>query len=1060
MWLTRLAVKRPLVAVMAFLAIALVGVLAYTKLPVELYPKVNLPYVSVTTAYPGASPQDVETFVTKPIEDAVAGVSGLKNITSTSAEGMSYVVLEFSISTDADTAASDTQRALASVQASLPSDAKAPNIVKYNFAGPIMYVTLSGSLPEAQLYTLADQTIRPALQTVPGVSQINLVGGQQREVQVRFDPTKLAAYYLAPDEIAAALSAENVDIPGGVIDAAGKEYNARLIGLYQQPADLLNLIVASHPGGTVRLRDVASVVDTTARATLLYRANGHNAIGFVVSKTSDANSVATAAGIKTLVQQLQPGLPDGAQLAVSYDGSVFIRDSLNGVQENLLEAVLLTGLVLLLFLHTWRSTIIVLLAIPTSLVATCIVMMVAGFSLNQLTLLALALSIGVLVDDSIVVLENIFRHLGMGKGPWAAAIDGRNEIGVAALAITFVDVVVYTPLGFLTGIVGQFFREFGFSVVAAVLFSLLVSFTLTPMLASRWLQARAKLPRLNPLQRFGEWWDGGFARVEGFYRRLLSWSLDHRKTVLAVSALSVVLALAYFPLHLLGTEFIPTSDEGVFTIEAHMPPGTNLAATDQAARQLELGLRSIPEVQQVLTSVGTGNETGFQAQDSPRLMELTVLLKDRSQRQRSVDQVLPQVNALLASIPGLSGRTQLPSASGSAQPVVVTLSGPDPALVGSYGSQIEALVKRTPGTQAVTDSNVSGAPELDAVANHGAMADLGVTSAQVAGVMRYALTGEVVTQLRPAGQPRVDVRLISAAGSHTRPADLAALPIVTSRGGLVRLGQVASVQQVSAAPELQRRNRQRTVSIGASLDGSRPLGSVSGDVQAGIAAMHLPPRYVVAYGGDTSLESDSFSSFTTAFALGLTLMYMLMVALFESLIYPLAVMFSVPVSLFGAFTALVLLRENVGLFSLIGLIMLFGLVAKNAILVIDFTERMRREGVSRREALLRAGPIRLRPILMTSATMVVSMLPLALKLTVGAESRASIGAVVAGGMFSSTLLSLLLVPVVYSTLDDIKQFFSRHRGEGRGVPQPEDAASASDSARLEPALAGSGASID
>ncbi len=458
-----------------------------------------------------------------------------------------------------------------------------------------------------------------------------------------------------------------------------------------------------------------------------------------------------------------------------------------------------------------------------------------------------------------------------------------------------------------------------------------------------------------------------------------------------------------------------------------MPPGTELTVTDAAAKDLEQKLRKVPEVDQVLTSVGIGNESGFQTQASPRLMELTVLLKDRSQRHRSVDDIQPDVNKILAGIPGLTGRAQLPSATGSAQPIALNLSGPDPNQVALYGTQIEDIVRNTKGTRDITDSNTASAPELDAVVDHAKLADLGLTASQVASVLRTGLTGQVVTQLRPPSQKQVDIRLISQDGSTTKVEDLAALPVLSSRGSTIRLDQVATVKQVDAAPELHRRNRQRSVSIGASLDGSRPLGDVSGEVQAGIAKLHLPQEYAVTLGGDSNLQADSFTSFTTAFTLGLILMYMLMAALFESLIYPLAVMFSVPVSLFGAFTALVVLRENVGLFSLIGLIMLFGLVAKNAILVIDFTERMRADGMSRREALLHAGPIRLRPILMTSATMVVSMLPLALKLTVGAESRASIGAVVAGGMLSSTLLSLLLVPVVYSTLDDMKQGLSGWR---------------------------------
>jgi len=1025
-FITQLAVKRPLVIVMAALAVALMGALAYVNLGVGLYPKTNLPYIFVTTAYPGASPEDVETLVTKPIEDVLAGLHGLKHVNSTSAEGVSYVTLEFEISTNADTAATDTERALATIKGQLPDEAKTPEVRKTDFAGPIMYVSLQGDLPPEQLFALVDQRIKAVLESVPGVSTVTVVGGHDREVQVRFDPRKLQSYGLSVDQLRAALSAENVNLPGGQLNEAGKSYNTRLIGLYRSPSDLLGLAVATRPSGTVYLRDVADVQDTIQKVDLMYRVDGRNAIGMIISKASDANSVETSTRLKKAIAGLQTGLPAGARLLVSYDSSVFINRSLEGVQENLLEAILLTGLVLLLFLHTWRSTIIVLLAIPTSLVATYAVMYVAGFSLNTLTLLALALSIGVLVDDSIVVLENVFRHLQMGKTPVAAAIDGRGEIGAAALAITLVDVVVYTPLGFLTGVVGQFFREFGFSVVAAVLFSLAVSFTLTPMLASRWLRPPAERPGRSSLgARFGQRWDAAFAHLERVYERVLAWSVDHRKTVVGASLLSVALAVAYFPLGLLGTEFVPNADQGVFTIEAKMPPGTALDVTDGAARDLEARLRRIPEVAHVLSSVGTSNESGFEEQAGTNRFEMTVLLADRGERRRSVDEVLPDVKQALQAIPGLTARPQLPSTSGASQPLVLMLRSDDATRLADYGSQLERMVKAIPGTSDVTNSLAETSTELNAVIDHARAADLGVSASQAAAVLRTGLTGDVVTQLRPQGQKQVDVRLISQSGSATSLQELAALPLLAPRGNVVRLDQVASISRVDSPPQIDRRDRQRLVQIGANLSGTRPLGDVTADVQRQLGNLRLPSGYSVDFGGDAELQADSFNSFGIALVLGMALMYMLMAALFESLLYPLSVMLSVPVAAVGAFTALVAFRENLGLFSLIGLIMLLGLVSKNAILVIDFTERMRAQGLSRREALLRAGPIRLRPILMTSATLVVSMIPLAFKLTVGAESRAAIGAVVGGGMISSTLLSLILVPVVYSTLDDIKQWF-RH----------------------------------
>jgi HAE1 family hydrophobic/amphiphilic exporter-1 len=591
-----------------------------------------------------------------------------------------------------------------------------------------------------------------------------------------------------------------------------------------------------------------------------------------------------------------------------------------------------------------------------------------------------------------------------------------------------------------------------------VLFSLLVSFTLTPMLASRWLTTREHVQRLSLFARFGAAWDRGFNRLEAIYERLLRWALDHRKTVALISVLSFVIAIAYFPLHLLGTEFVPNADQGVFTIEAHTPPGTSLAETDAAAKQLEGKLKAIPEIDHVITTVGSGNESGFQGKAGTHLMEMTVLLKDRSQRRRSVDDLLPAVGRSIQSIPGLTGRTTLPSASGGGQPLVLDLTGEDSARLTDYASQLEKRLRAIPGTRDVTNSNAAGAPELEAVVDHNRLADLGLSASQAASAVRTGITGQVVTQYRPQGQTQVDIRLISDSGSDTSISALGALPVLSSKGTTVRMDQVATIQQVDSVPQIDRRDRQRLVAVGASLDNSRALGEVTTDALKAVKDLNMPAGYNVELAGDTQLQNDSFSSFGIALSVGFLLMYMLMAALFESLLYPLAVMFSVPVSLFGAFTALVIFHENLGLFSLIGLIMLMGLVTKNAILVIDFTEKKRAEGMNRREALLHAAPIRLRPILMTSATLVVSMIPLAFKLTVGAESRASIGAVVMGGMLSSTLLSLVLVPVVYSTLDDLKQFFGGLLGRKPRYKAPvvvDVPVGGPPAAPTEPALAGS-----
>jgi HAE1 family hydrophobic/amphiphilic exporter-1 len=994
---------------MAFAALVLVGVLAYTQLGANLYPASNLPYVYVTTVEPGAGPAEVERALTLPLEDALAGLPGLKHINATSAPNVSYLMLEFRTGVNADAAASDTERAIASIVDKLPNAAKPPIVQKTDFAGPIMQVSLAAHGAAAgHLADLAQRLVKPGLQSVSGVGQVTVLGASTPEVQVRFDPSRLEAAGVGVDQLTGALAAANLSLPAGYIDAGSTRTGVRLAATASSPAALARLPLAVGANGPVFVGDVADVAETAAGPDVQYQLDGQDSVAFVVGKAPGANTVRTSAGLRQQIDHLRGQLPPGVTLTPSLDSAQFIDASLASVQENLAEAIVLTALVLLLFLHAWRSTAIVLVAIPTSLLATYGVMYVAGFSLNQLTLLALALSIGVLVDDSIVVIENIARHLSAGKTPFAAALDARSEIGQAAVAITLVDVVVYTPLGFLTGIVGQFFREFGFTVVAAVLFSLVVSFTLTPLLASRWLGVRPVW-----LGGFAPRWDAGFERLEGTYRRVLSWGLHHRLVVCATSLVLVAISALYFPLHLVGTDFMPAADQGVINAELRLPSSATLAATTAAASALDARLRTLPDVAHVLTSAGTANETGYQPVNASNLAELQVLLKDRSRR-RPIAAVLRDVQALASADRSAASLVYLPSTSGAAQPVVLYLRGSDRAVLEAFAPDVQNLVGGVPGAAEVTTSLTAPTNAWQLMLDPAALAQAGVDPRRAAATLAAALSGVVVGQLVDGR----DVRVIAQPGTARSIDQLAALP-VPGASGLVPLNRVAAAGQVAEEAELARRDRQDVVRVSASLDGSRSLGEVTAAIQERLAQLALPDGVSVELAGDIQLQNDSFRSFSFALGLGAVLMYMLMAALFGSLISPLAVMFAAPVALFGAFTALAMLRLNLGLTALIGLLMLVGLTAKNGILVVDFAERARKRGASVGEALLLAGPLRLRPVLMTSATVIVSMLPVALGVSASSEARAPMAAVVAGGMLSSTLLSLVLVPVVYSVLSDL-----------------------------------------
>src|SRR5579885_3419788 len=611
MGLTSLAIRRPLFMLMVISAIVVFGLVSYSRLGVDLNPNVNFPVVSIVTSYPGAGSESVDRLVTRKIEDAVAGINGIDYIRSSSTRGVSQVVVVFKDGVNADTASIEVERKVDAARANLPTESDAPSIVKADLhAQPVIDLALSGDRPLEELQQIADDQIKDQLAAISGVARVDVFGGHEREVHVQIDDAQLKARGLSVQQVISALGADNMDAPSGKITEGQKDFNIRVDTRYAKPDDLANLIVTQTSTGPIYLRDVATIEDSFKDPAIIQRVNGKESVGIIVVKSADANTIAVTDGVKKAVAQIQAGLPKGTTLDVVLDTSVFIRDSMNSLQRNLVEAVLLTGLVMLIFLHTWRSTLIVLLAIPTSMIATFMVMYILGFTLNQMSMLALALSVGILVDDSIVVLENIFRHLQLGETPWTAALKGRSEIGLAAIAITLVDVVVFVPVAFMSGIVGQFFRQFGLVVASATLLSLFVSFTLTPMLASRWLAPGRPAPGFGPWRAFVDGFEWGFERLRAGYSRLLDWALRHRWVPPAVAGISLVVAFAMVPLGFVRFEFIPQTDNGFFTIVVEMPPGASLEATEGALRAIEARLAAIPEVDLYLSASGVGGFEG------------------------------------------------------------------------------------------------------------------------------------------------------------------------------------------------------------------------------------------------------------------------------------------------------------------------------------------------------------------------------------------------------------------------------------------------------------------
>jgi HAE1 family hydrophobic/amphiphilic exporter-1 len=1022
MALTRLAIVRPLAVLMLILGIVLMGAVSYSRMRVDRFPAISFPAVFVSIPYPGASPSDVEDLVIKPAENAVAGLAGVSQISSTSSEGSGSINIQFVEDADVNQAAMDVERRIAAIRARLPNDVGDPSIIKADAsAQPIMNVALSGPQSLEDLFQLANDTVLPKLQSVDGVADVTMSGGLQREIHIEVDQQRLQAYGVSLQTLQTALARENVSQPGGTINGGSSTQDVRTQSQLKSVEDIRNLTVQTTPV-QVKVGDVAAVTDTTADQTRMQRFNGKDAIGFSITKQSDANSVQVADNVRAALAQLQPRLAAGSQLSVTNDTSVFTRRSLAGVLDDLQIGVLLTGIVLLLFLHTWRNTLIVLLAIPTSLISTFLVMYFLGFSLDIVSLMALALTIGILVDDSIVVLENITRHLEHGESPRDAAFNGRTEIGMAAMAITLVDVVVYLPVSFMSGNIGRLFREFGITIAAATLFSLFISFTLTPMLASRWLKQGGE--QSGSLATFGRFWDRGYEHLAGGYRRLLALGLRARWLVVLIGFGALAAALMMLHFNLIGSEYVPTEDDGQFTISLTLPPGTSLQATDAVTRRLEQLLGTVPEIDSLFTTVGSGGGFGG-GSNSARNAQIAVQLVDKSKRTRSVQQVLASARALARQLPQaqIGARIANPLAQGGGGGLTVRLAGDDLGRLQQLAQQVQSVVQATPGTADVQNNAQDQTPELRAIVDRSRLDDLHLSASAVAAAVRTVIGGTVVTQMHPDVGDEVDVRVIAppdqrAAGS------IGSIPLFGEGGALIHLDQVATILPDSGPARIQRTNRQRVIEVSANVTG-RSLGDVTRDVRSALAGIPLPQGYQITYAGQVQQQEQAFATLLQALSLSVVLVYMLMVALYESLLTPLAIMFSLPVALVGAFLGLYVTGNTFNIFSLIGMIMLMGLVGKNAILLVDFTDLLRRQGMSRTDAILQAGYTRLRPIVMTSSTVLFAMLPLALKLQDGGESRAPLAVVIMGGVISSTLLTLVLVPAVYTILDDFKVLFGR-----------------------------------
>ena len=1028
MTITELSIKRPTLIVVIFSVLTLVGLYSYTQLNYELLPKITPPVITVTTIYPGASPKEVETSVTKPIEDAISTLDEIDNVTSTSAEGVSFVVIQFNQAADVDIQLQNAQRKVNEIVSTLPTDVKTPTLSKFALDElPVIRMGATSNMPSTKFYQFIKDRIQPRLAKLPGVGQITLVGGDEREIKVNLSSEKLEAYGLSISQVTQIIKASNLDYPTGKIKNAKDQFIVRIAGKFKSVDAIRNLIIGkSKDGGDIRLSDVAEVEDGQKDYSTINRINGVTSVGIIVQKQTDANSVDVSKLVRSEVAKMQNDYKaENVKFDIAQDGSQFTIDAANGVKFDLMLAVILVAIVMLLFLHSVRNSFIVMMAIPASMISSFTMMLAFGFTLNLMTLLGLSLIVGILVDDSIVVLENIHHHLEKGEPRKVAALKGRNEIGFAALAITLVDVSVFVPLALTGGLIGNIIREYSIVVVTATLLSLFVSFTLTPLLASR-IGKLERLTKRTIIGSFSIWFEKKFKELIQRYLVLLKWSLNNRWKVLTAVFLLFIASLMLAPLGFIGAEFMTQTDRGEFAVILEMPAGSSIDNTNFMTQKVEKYIYALPEVKKTFITVGASTE-GLVGQTSNNSSEIDVTLVPKEDRKKSTDAVGEEIKRFVNTVPGIKVRVNPIGIFGTANqtPIQLIVSGSNRADVEKGARILADVTKKIPGTADVRLSTEEGKPETRIDIDRGKLASFGLNIAEVGAALRIALTGDDDSKFRD-GENDYTILIALDDFDKSQISDIKHLTFKNPRGQLIELQQFANVYQTNGPTKLQRRNRISAVTVYSQVIG-RPTGSVGADIKKQVDKGIMPAGVEVSYQGDLKNQADSFSSLGLAMIAAIIFVYMVMVALYDSFVYPFVVLFSIPVAMVGAFLALALTLKSLNIFTILGIIMLIGLVGKNAILLVDRANQMRKEhGVSVFEALIEAGESRIRPIVMTTTAMVFGMLPLALSTDSGSEWKTGLAWAIIGGLISSMFLTLVVVPIMYVKVDHWKESFSAY----------------------------------
>lgn len=1030
MKIAEIAIKRPTLIIVLFIILILGGLFSYLQLSYELIPKFEINVVTISTVYPGASPGEVENTVTKKIEDAVSSLENVKKVESKSYESLSVVMVTLNPDADVDYALNDAQRKINAIEKDLPNDVDPPSLSKFSLSDlPIITIGATSNMDETAFYDLLDKKIQPVLSRVKGVAQVNLVGGQEREIQVSLDASKLKGYGLSIPQVQQVILTSNLDFPTGNVKTRDNSTQIRLSGKYKNVEELRSLVVSSNNGVQIRLSDIADVQDSEKQVEKIARVNQKSAIILQVIKQSDANAVQVSELMRKSIKEIENDYVSNAvKLEVANDSSEFTLTAANSVTHDLFIAVFLVAFVMLFFLHSIRNAFIVMVSIPASLIATFIGIYRMGYTLNLMSLLGLSLVVGILVDDAIVVLENIYRHMEMGKNKVRAAYDGASEIGFTVVAITLVIVVVFLPIAMSTGLVSNIISQFCVTVIIATLLSLLASFTLVPWLSSRY----GKLEHITGKNLFGRIILGFEAALDKFTHKvtdILKWSLKYKKTTLAIVILLFFSSFALVGAGFIGGEFFPKTDRGEFLVQIELPKDVSIEQSNFMAQKAEAYLEKNKDIVSLITTVGQTSEGFGGTQATAYKAEINVKLTDKSQRSESsyifaakIKRELEKelIGAKVKTVPvGLMGADQAPIA------LVITGSSLDSAMVFANKAAVE--LTKISGAAEIKLTSETGNPEINVQVDRDKMAALGLSLQTVGMTMQTAFSGNKDGKFR-AGEYEYDINIKYSELNRSNINDVKELMFTNTMGQQIKLSQFATVTESSGPSLLERRDKSPSVTIEAQTVG-KPSGTVAAEWEAVFSKMKRPVGVNYIWSGDMENQTEGFGTLGVALLSAIILVYLVMVALYNSFIYPFVVLFSVPLSFIGALLALALTNNSLNIFTILGIIMLIGLVCKNAILLVDFTNHRKEEGQDTYNALIQANHARLRPILMTTIAMVFGMVPIALASGAAAEMNNGLAWVIIGGLTSSLFLTLIIVPVVYAIFDSIIARFNKNKEE-------------------------------